>query len=194
MASRNHLLTPAAAAAPALLLLLGACDTGISGAAQPTEARQQEGAAASETVQETAPETTSVRLGDEKFRLELALDEPTRVRGLGGRRHIDPNGGMLFVFERPQQLAFVMRDCYVPIDVAFLDGAGRVVAIHEMPVEPPRREDEDPWEYENRLKRYSSRFAAQFAVETAGGRMKEVGLQVGDLVPIDTESLKERVR
>ena len=32
----------------------------------------------------------------------------------------------------------VMRDCRVAIDVAFLDGAGRVVAIHEMPVEPPR--------------------------------------------------------
>lgn len=170
------------------LVALGAgCDTGMAGADAPADAKSADDAP-------HAPETTRVRLGEETFRLELALDNETRTLGLGGRTRIPSDGGMLFVFPQPAQLSFVMRDCPVPIDVAFLDGGGRVVAIHEMHPEAPRREGEGPWEYESRLERYSSRFAAQFAVETAGGRMAEVGLKVGDLVPIDTEALKERAR
>ena len=163
------------------------CDTGMAGGDAPADA-------AGAGDEQDAPETTRVRLGDETFRLELALDPATRTLGLGGREEIAPDGGMLFVFPQAAQMAFVMRDCPIPIDVAFLDGAGRVVAIHEMQPEAPRAEDEGFWEYENRLRKYSSRFAAQFAVETAGGRMAEVGLKVGDLVPIDTEALKERAR
>ncbi|MFG0273891.1 MAG: DUF192 domain-containing protein [Phycisphaerales bacterium] len=165
---------------------LGACDPGMAGgdAAQPAAAGDDA----------PAPETLRVRVGSETFRLELALDNETRTLGLGGRDEIARDGGMLFVFPQAAQLSFVMRDCPIPIDVAFLDGGGRVVAIHEMQPEAPRGENEGFWEYENRLKRYSSRYAAQFVIETAGGRLKETGLAVGDLVPIDTETLKKRVR
>jgi uncharacterized membrane protein (UPF0127 family) len=165
---------------------LGACDPGMAGGDAP-QAAAGDGEAA-------APEILKVRVGSETFRLELALDNETRTLGLGGRDQIARDGGMLFVFPQAAQLSFVMRDCPIPIDVAFLDGGGRVVAIHEMQPEAPRGEDEGFWEYENRLRRYSSRFAAQFVVETAGGRLKEVGLEVGDLVPIDTKALKKRVR
>lgn len=188
MASRRRMTAAARLALGAGLVALGAgCDTGMAGADPSADAKATDDA-------QNAPETLRVRLGDETFRLELALDNQTRTLGLGGRDQIPRDGGMLFVFPQPAQLTFVMRDCPVPIDVAFLDGGGRVVAIHEMQPEEPRREGESPWDYESRLKRYSSRFAAQFAVETAGGRMAEVGLKVGDLVPIDAEALKERVR
>lgn len=168
---------------------LGACDTGMPGAGASTADAQD-----APDAQPEAPETVPVRLGPDTFRLELALDNETRTKGLGGRAVIPRDGGMLFVFPQAAQLAFVMRDCPVPIDVAFLDGAGRVVAIHEMHPEAPRAEDEGFWEYENRLQRYSSRFASQIVVETAGGRMREVGLKVGDLVPIDADALKRRAR
>jgi len=135
-----------------------------------------------------------VRVGDETFFLELALDDPTRIKGLGGRDYVDPNGGMLFVFPRPAVLQFVMRDCPIPLDVAFLDPAGRVLAIHEMQPEPPQREGETDAEYESRLKQYGSRFQAQFAIETAGGRLAEVGLGQGDVVDLDLERLKRLAR
>ncbi len=135
-----------------------------------------------------------VVISGETFWLEPALDEPTRIRGLGGRETIEPDGGMLFVFPRPMQLSFIMRDCLTDIDIAYLDGAGRVVAIHEMTTEPPRRLDESPLDYELRLKKYPSRFASQIVVEVAPGTLRRLSVKPGDLVQLDAESLKKRAR
>jgi len=131
------------------------------------------------------PKTLWVEIAGEPFELELALDGPTRHLGLSGRPSIDANGGMLFVstVERPQ--AMVMRDCPIPIDVAFLDASGEVLAIYEMRPELPRRPGESQQEYESRLRIYASGVPAGFAIETAGGRLDEVGLQVGDRVVFD---------
>jgi uncharacterized membrane protein (UPF0127 family) len=131
------------------------------------------------------PEAIWVELAGEPFELELALDGPTRFKGLSGRSSIEPNGGMLFAntVERPQ--AMVMRDCPIPIDVAFLDFSGEVVAIHEMRPELPRRPGESPRDYESRLRIYSSGVPAGFAIEVAGGRLDEIGLEVGDRAVFD---------
>ena len=74
----------------------------------------------------------------EAFEVEVAVDPMDRMRGLSGRTAIPRNGGMLFVLPRPEPMSMVMRDCPIPIDVAFIDAMGRVVAIHEMTPEPPR--------------------------------------------------------
>jgi uncharacterized membrane protein (UPF0127 family) len=157
------------------LLLVAACEPGA-------------------TARAGAPEVVFVALGGETFTLEVARDPATRQHGLSGRGAIPRNGGMLFVQPRPTPMAMVMRDCPVPIDVAFLDAAGRVVAVHEMAVEPPRAPGETPFAYEERLPLYESGAPACFAIETAGGRLRELGLAVGDRVPLDGESLTGRAR
>ncbi len=135
-----------------------------------------------------------VSLGGQSFQLELALDPATRFRGLSGRGEIDRHGGMLFVLPSLRPFAMVMRDCPAPIDVAFLDETGRVVAVHEMRPEPPRYPGEGFAAYEGRLPAYPSGRPVQFAIETAGGRLREVGLGVGDVVPLDVELLVRRAR
>jgi uncharacterized membrane protein (UPF0127 family) len=137
------------------------------------------------------PETLWVEIAGEPFELELALDATTRYQGLSGRRAIEPNGGLLFVHATEGPHAMVMRDCAIPIDVAFLDFSGEVVAIHEMRPELPRRPAESQSEYESRLQVYPSGAPAGFAIETAGGRLSEVGLQVGDRVAFDIASTLE---
>lgn len=134
------------------------------------------------------PGTLWVEIAGEPFELELALDAVTRHQGLSGRLAIEPNGGMLFVNTAKGPQAMVMRDCAIPIDVAFLDSAGEVVAIHEMRPELPRRPGESQRAYESRLRVYSSGAPAGFAIETAGGRLGEVGLGVGDRVVFDIAS------
>ncbi len=137
-------------------------------------------------------ETAWVEIGEELFELELALDPRTRHRGLGGRRSISPTGGMLFVNEVAKPVGMVMRDCPIPIDVAFLDDDGRIVATHEMEPELPRSRSESARQYEARLPIYRSGGPARFSVETAGGRLAELGVGVGDLLVFDTRDVLER--
>jgi hypothetical protein len=143
---------------------------------------------------EERPELVWVPLGGETFSLELAIDPETRHQGLSGRGVIPRRGGMLFVLPRPQPFAMVMRDCSAAIDVAFLDARGSVVEIHEMQPEAPRKPGETPFEYESRLRIYPSGAPVQFAIEVGGGRLRRVGLQVGDRIPLDAAGLIERAR
>ena len=143
----------------------------------------------------------SVEINGEWFQLELALDNETRFKGLSGRDHIEPDGGMLFVFPRAASQKFVMRDCLTDIDIIFLDPAGRITAMHHMPTEPPRDPETEPLDsrglnqdYEDRLKKYPSRFAAQFVIELAGGTLERLNLSEGDLIKLDIDGLKARAR
>ena len=91
-------------------------------------------------------------------------------------------------------LAFVMRDCPIPIDIIFLDGSGRILSWHAMQPEEARKPGEDPNVYESRLKKYSSRFPCQFAVELAGGTLKGLSIKEGEMVRLGVEELKKRAR
>jgi len=144
---------------------------------------------------ETPPlATAKVVVAGETFEVEVAADPVSRHRGLSGRSSIPSNGGMLFVLPRPQRFGMVMRDCPVPIDVAFIDSMGRVVTIHEMVPEPPRRSDEAPFRYESRLPEYPSGEPVQFALETAGGRLGDLGLRVGDRLHFPAQALIAQAR
>lgn len=140
------------------------------------------------------PLSVPARIAGTRFDLELAADQATRMRGMGGRRSVDPASGMLFAFLREKPRAFLMRDCLIPLDIAFLDGSGRVVALHTMAVEPPRRPDETAFTYEERLPLYESTAPAQFVIETSAGRLAEVGLRVGNVVEFDRAAVLSHTR
>jgi uncharacterized membrane protein (UPF0127 family) len=128
-----------------------------------------------------------VTIGGERFVLELALDDATRYQGLSDRPAIAPAGGMLFVFPQPQELCFVMRRCLTPIDLVFIGPSGRIVALHEMQVEPYDTPEDD-------LKKYCSGWAAQFAVELQAGTIRRLKLEPGQSVQMPLERLKQRAR
>jgi uncharacterized membrane protein (UPF0127 family) len=148
-----------------------------------------------EPAYKTTEKTTQVTISGKVFNLELSIDQATRVQGLSNRKEIPENGGMLFVFPNHQvaKQEFVMRDCQIPIDIIFLDRSRRVTATHAMQVEEPRREGEDVVTYENRLKRYSSRFDAQYAIELKGGTLTGLSIKQGDQIDLDP-SLGEKAK
>ena len=121
-----------------------------------------------------------------RFLLELALDESSQKRGLGGRDHIEPNGGMLFIFERSEERRLWMRRCLVPIDVIFLDDGGRVVAMHAMHPEPGVPDEQ--------LRKYSSVWPARYAIELAGGTLRRLNLTNGQKIDLPAATLKQPVR
>jgi len=165
------LMTIRAAAVLAAGVLVGGCDGGG----------------------DVAPGHERVTIDGRTFEMELALDAPTRTTGLSFRERIPEDGGMLFVFPDAQRRNFVMRDCYVPIDIIYLDGTGRVTAMHQMEVEP-RREGESDAAYERRLTRYSSRFASQFVIELKGGMLDELDVEAGEKIELDIDRLKRLAR
>lgn len=155
------------------------------------------------------PALERVVIAGKAFKLEPVLDDETRFKGLSGRTEIAADGGMIFVFKEPRLLEFVMRDCLIAIDIIYVDAAGRVTAMHKMVPEAPRGEDEKQlkvpfptapaWagtneKYEKRLKQYSSKFAAQFAIELKGGTLDGLTIKVPDKIELDRVGLKKRAK
>jgi len=97
---------------------------------------------------------------------------------------------MLFSFPDAKIRYFVMRDCFIDIDIIFLDSAGRITAMHHMPVEAPKQANESQSDYERRLARYSSRYNAKYAIELVGGALETLDLQEGQLIKLDAEYLE----
>ncbi len=121
---------------------------------------------------ERPPGQAEVTINGHTFRVELALTEARRHKGLGGRTRLAEDRGMLFVFRKPGLQTFVMRDCEIPLDVAFLDADRRIIKIHEMQVE---------WDRAGRVP-YASDGPAQYALEVPGGVFAKLGIKQGDVV------------
>lgn len=71
-------------------------------------------------------------MGGGTLSLELAVSRSERARGLMYRRTLARNSGMLFVFPDTARRAFWMKNTFVPLSIAFLDGNLRVVSIHHL--------------------------------------------------------------
>ena len=142
----------------------------------------------------SGPAVERIEINGETFNFEIAADDPSRIRGLGGRTSLAPDEGMLFIFPDAQIRSFWMYDCVIPIDIAYLDPLGTVTAVYTMPFEPPRGENETEAEYTARLPRYPSRFPAQFVLEFPAGTIERIGLAPMSRVDLDTRRLKSLAR
>jgi uncharacterized protein len=115
--------------------------------------------------------TVAMRIGDRTFTLEVAADEETRTRGLMFRESMPEDHGMIFVFHDEQLRGFWMKNVEFPLDIIFLDSAGRVVSIRQMHPDQGRRIT------------YSQE-PAKYAIELNLGMAERAGVQVGDFLHI----------
>jgi len=69
-------------------------------------------------------------------RVEVADTEDMREVGLMCRRALDPDAGMLFVFEDLTREPFWMKNTLIPLSIAFLDNHWQVVGLFDMRVAP----------------------------------------------------------
>jgi uncharacterized protein len=101
--------------------------------------------------------------------VEIADDESERTRGLMFREQLAANAGMLFLFERSQQLTFWMRNTYLPLDMIFIEPSMTILGVVEN-AEP--RTD---------LSR-SVPGNSQYVLEVNAGFSREHGLTAGTMV------------
>ncbi|MCH2162783.1 MAG: DUF192 domain-containing protein [Phycisphaerales bacterium] len=136
----------------------------------------------------------AIQVANKRYEMEIAATDSQRRRGFGGRTELPPGSGMLFVHPDDTLRRFWMKDCLIDIDIAFLDGQGRIVALHRMKKEPPRRDGERLSSYEDRLTRYPSRRPARYALEFQAGTLDRLKLKVGQSVPLPHEELRKLTR
>ena len=116
----------------------------------------------------------AVDLHGHTFAVEIADTEAAREHGLMERTQMDPDHGMLFVFDDDAPRAFWMKNTKIPLDMLFFDAERRLLSVqHDV---PPCTADPCP--------AYSSGAPARYVLELNGGRARALGVTVGDELTI----------
>lgn len=76
--------------------------------------------------------TVQLNAGMYVIQAEVAATEAQRELGLMKRKTMAPNAGMVFLFERPAQVCMWMKNTLLPLSVAFMDDAGKIINIEDM--------------------------------------------------------------
>jgi uncharacterized membrane protein (UPF0127 family) len=134
-------------------------------------------------------------LGNQPVTLEEVKTPEQKSWGLMGRTQLGENEGMLFPFDPPQYLNVWMFNCWIDLDVAYLDANRVIREIHEMRAYPekmdPRRPvlgprdfslyaNNDPIVLFFQSKSVKSSFEASYIVEMPKGWFKRHEVGVGD--------------
>lgn len=68
--------------------------------------------------------------GSARFTVEVADDPEEMARGLMFRESMPASAGMLFVYQRPEQVSFWMKNTLIPLDMLFAGADGVVRRVH----------------------------------------------------------------
>ena len=80
---------------------------------------------------ELQPLEIASKKGVHVFAVELASTAEEQAKGLMFRRELPEGQGMLFDFHREQPTSFWMKNTYIPLDMIFIRGDGRILRIAE---------------------------------------------------------------
>ncbi|MES1168418.1 MAG: DUF192 domain-containing protein [Oleiharenicola lentus] len=135
-----------------------------------------------EAKQAPAPKTVedrfAIKVGGQLVQMQLAILPQEMQQGLMYRKSMGADEGMVFIYDRPQQMSFWMRNCEFPQDIGFFDPDGKLKEVY-----PMYPHDERP---------VQSLGVRQFALEMNQGWYRQHRLQAGD--EIDLAALADAIR
>ena len=109
-------------------------------------------------------------IGSGNFDLEIAYRPEDQELGLMNRKSMPDDHGMIFVFSAERNLTFWMKNTLIPLDIVYLDQAGRVVSVkHMKPLDETGVPSDGP---------------AMYAIELNAGTAARVGVKAGDTLKV----------
>jgi uncharacterized protein len=141
-----------------LPLLLAGLLVGLSACGEPVATQQKE-----------RPVVIPLQITDQTLQTEVARSPEEQQRGLMYRQSMPEDHGMIFVFAGPRQASFWMRNTHIPLSIAYLDQAGKILEIHDM-----KPLDETPIA--------SQSLEVSYALEVNQGWFRRHGIIPGDIV------------
>ncbi len=115
------------------------------------------------------PLEIATKNGVQVFSVEFVNTDEQRARGLMYRREVPEGQGMLFDFERDQEVSMWMENTYVSLDMIFIRADGRITRIAEN-TEPLSR------------RIVSSGGPVRAVLEVVAGTAQKLGIRPGDAV------------
>ncbi|MDO8539917.1 MAG: DUF192 domain-containing protein [Opitutaceae bacterium] len=136
-------------------------------------------AAAASAGPKTVMDYFPIKVGGKVVRLQLAIRQAEMQRGLMERRDLGRDDGMLFLYGKPQQMQFWMRNTPTALDIGFFNPEGVLEEIYPL----------HPFD-EKTMSSRSDRL--QYALEMNQGWYRENGVKPG--AQLDRKALAEAVK
>ena len=76
--------------------------------------------------------TIKVWVGAEELETEMALTSEQQMTGMMWRTNMPENTAMIFVHPTPRQAGYWMKNCYVPLSIAYIDTDGVILEIRDL--------------------------------------------------------------
>jgi len=122
--------------------------------------------------------TVKIYLGAEQMDAEMCVTPRQTQTGMMFRKTMGTNDGMIFSLSYPQQAGFWMKNCFVPLSVAFIGPDGVIEEIHPLQVQDTNTV-------------YSTATNIRFALETPQGWFDAHHVTTGMVIRTERGSLLE---
>jgi hypothetical protein len=109
------------------------------------------------------------KTGVHAFAVEFVDNDTDRAKGLMYRKELPEGRGMLFDFQREQEVSFWMQNTYIPLDMLFIRADGWILSIAE---------NTEPLS----TRMIPSGGPVRAVLEVIGGTARKLGIAPGDRV------------
>ena len=111
-----------------------------------------------------------VKIGGQRYAVEIADDEAERARGLMFRDVLAEGHGMLFIHVSEEPQSYWMKNTRIPLDILYFDDSRRLVA---------QQRDVPPCSLGDACPPYPSDVPARYVLELNAGEAARLDLQDG---------------